>query len=203
MPQIETIALNVGPHHPSTHGVLRVVCELDGEYIRKATIHLGYLHSGIEKLCESKTYHQIIPITDRLDYMAASCNNFAFVLAVEKLLGIEVPKRAQYIRVIIAELTRMASHQFWLGTHGHDLGAITPLFYTMREREAIFDLIEWASGGRLTPTYFRIGGVARDLPDGFVEKALEFCEAFPDKVDEYECGSYVTLSAGKEFSESL
>ncbi|MBW2146429.1 MAG: NADH dehydrogenase (quinone) subunit D [Deltaproteobacteria bacterium] len=186
MAETEFMSLNVGPHHPSTHGVLRIVCELDGEYVRKATLHIGYLHSGFEKLCEHKTYHQIITITDRIDYMAAMMNNFAYVLAVEKLLDIEVPKRGQYIRVIMAEMSRIASHLFWLGAHGHDLGAFTPFFYAIREREDLFDLFEMATGGRLTPSYFRVGGLAADLPDGFVEKALEFTKIFPSRVDEYE-----------------
>jgi NADH-quinone oxidoreductase subunit D len=186
MAETEFMSLNVGPHHPSTHGVLRVLCEMDGEYVRKATLHIGYLHSGFEKLCEHKTYHQIITITDRIDYMAAMMNNFAYVLAVEKLLDIQVPKRCQYIRVIMAEMSRISSHLFWLGAHGHDLGAFTPFFYTIREREDLFDLFEMATGARLTPSYFRVGGLAADLPNGFVEKALEFTKTFPSRVDEYE-----------------
>ncbi len=131
----ETMLLNLGPQHPSTHGVLRVWLELDGEVIVNADPDIGYLHRGIEKMCENRTYHQCLPLTDRLDYLAGTANNFGYVLAVEKLLGVEVPKRAQYIRVLMAELTRIASHIFWLGTHGHDLGAMTPLFFAFRERE--------------------------------------------------------------------
>jgi NADH-quinone oxidoreductase subunit D len=147
---------------------------------------LGYLHRGVEKLCEHKTYYQILPITDRLDYMAASYNNFAYCLSVEKLLGIEIPPRGQAIRVIIGELTRICSHLFWLGTHAHDLGAMTPIFYALREREEIMNLFEMVAGGRLTPSYFRIGGLAADLPAGFEEKVRAFIRGFPEKVNEYE-----------------
>ncbi len=182
----ETLMLNVGPHHPSTHGVLRVLVELEGEVVRNLTPDLGFLHRGVEKLAESKTYHQFLPITDRLDYMAASYNNFAYCLAVERLLDLEVPPRAQYIRVLIGELNRIFSHLFWLGTHAHDLGAITPIFYTLREREEIMNLFEMACGGRLTQTYFRIGGVALDLPEGFEDRVRAFLRDFPRRVDEYE-----------------
>ena len=140
MARTETMLLNVGPSHPSTHGVLRVLVELDGELILKADPDIGYLHRGIEKMCEYRTYHKCMPLMNRLDYLAGEVNTFGFCLAVEKLLGVEVPKRAQYIRVLLAELTRIASHLFWLGTHGHDLGAMTPLFYAFREREQIMDI---------------------------------------------------------------
>ena len=183
--QTETLMLNVGPHHPSTHGVLRVVVELDGETVLNVRPDLGFLHRGVEKLAESKTYHQILPITDRMDYMAASYNNFGYCLAVEKLLGIEAPPRAQAIRVIIGELNRLLSHLFWLGTHAHDLGAMTPIMYALREREEIMDLFEMVCGGRLTQTYFRIGGVADDLPEGFIDALKRFTDHFPDRVDEY------------------
>ncbi|MBW1917218.1 MAG: NADH dehydrogenase (quinone) subunit D [Deltaproteobacteria bacterium] len=186
MPQTETMVLNLGPQHPSTHGVLRVVLELDGELIVKADPDIGYLHRGIEKMCEFRTYHQCLPLTDRIDYLAGSANNLGFVLAVEKLLGVEVPKRTQYIRVMIAEMTRISSHLFWLGTHGHDLGAMTPLFYAFREREKLMDLFEMVWGGRLFPCYFRIGGLAADLPEGFTDKVWEFVETFPKKIEDYE-----------------
>jgi len=186
MAKTETLTLNMGPQHPSTHGVLRVVLELDGEVVVKATPHIGYLHRGVEKLAENKTYHQCITLVDRLDYLAAMSNNLSYVLAVEKLLNIEVPKRAQYIRVIMAELQRIASHLIWLGTHGHDIGAMTPLFYTFRERDEITFMFEMVCGARLTPSYMRIGGLASDLPDGFVDKAKEFVRTFPSKVDDYE-----------------
>ncbi len=186
MAKTETLTINMGPQHPSTHGVLQVILELDGEVVVKATPHIGYLHRGVEKLAENKTYHQCITLVDRLDYLAGMSNNFSYVLAVEKLLDIEVPKRAQYIRIIMAELQRIASHLIWLGTHAHDIGAMTPLFYTFRERDEITFLFEMVCGARLTPSYFRIGGLASDLPDGFVSKATELMKLFPAKVDDYE-----------------
>jgi NADH-quinone oxidoreductase subunit D len=186
MQRTETMLLNVGPSHPSTHGVLRVLVELDGELIVRAEPDIGYLHRGIEKLCENRTYHKCLPLMNRVDYLAGEVNNLGFCLAVEKLLGIEVPKRAQYIRVILAEFTRIASHIFWLGTHAHDLGAMTPLFYGFREREKIMDLCEMVSGGRMFPLYFRIGGLAGDLPEGFLEKAGEFVKEFPEKWKDYD-----------------
>ncbi len=168
------MTINMGPQHPATHGVLRLVLELDGEVIVKAIPHIGHLHRGVEKLAESKTYHQVIPLTDRLDYTNAMGNNLGYVLAVEKLLGIEVPKRAQYLRVMMAELQRIAAHLIWLGTHALDIGAMTLLFYNFREREEILRIFEEVAGGRLTPTYMRIGGVSKDLPDGITEKIKEF-----------------------------
>lgn len=186
MAKTETMVLNMGPQHPSTHGVLRVVLELDGEVVVKATPDIGFLHRGLEKLAESKTYHQCITLTDRLDYVAGMSNNLAYVLAVEKLIGLEVPPRAQAIRVLMSELQRIASHLFWLGTHAHDIGAMTPLFYALRERDEILFMFEMVCGSRLTPSYFRVGGVAQDLPDGFTEKCREFTRQFPARVDEYE-----------------
>ncbi len=182
----ETMILNLGPSHPSTHGVLRVILELDGEVVVKATPDIGFLHRGLEKLAESKTYHQCIPLTDRLDYVAGMSNNFAYVLAVEKLLGIEVPPRAQAIRVLLSELQRIASHILWLGTHAHDIGAMTPLFYALRERDEILFMFEMVCGSRLTPSYFRVGGLVQDLPEGFEEKCREFTRTFQSHVDEYE-----------------
>jgi NADH-quinone oxidoreductase subunit D len=186
MPRTETMLLNVGPSHPSTHGVLRVLVELDGELIVKADPDIGYLHRGIEKMCEHRTYHKCLPLMNRVDYLAGEVNNFGFCLAVEKLLDIEVPKRAQYIRVLMAELTRIASHLFWLGTHGHDLGAMTPLFYAFREREKIMDLCEMASGARMFPLYFRIGGLAADLPQEFMPAAWDFVKSFPGLWHDYD-----------------
>jgi NADH-quinone oxidoreductase subunit D len=186
MPRTETMLLNVGPSHPSTHGVLRVLVELDGELIVKADPDIGFLHRGIEKMCEYRTYHKCLPLMNRIDYLAGEVNNFGFCLAVEKLLGIEVPKRAQYIRVLIVELTRIASHLFWLGTHGHDLGAMTPLFYAFREREKIMDLCEMASGARMFPLFFRIGGLAADLPEGFMAAAWDFVKSFPALWHDYD-----------------
>ena len=181
----ETMLLNLGPSHPSTHGVLRVLLELDGELILRADPDIGYLHRGIEKMCEYRTYHRCMPLMNRLDYLAGEVNLFGFCLAMEKLLDIEVPKRAQYIRVLLAELTRIASHLFWLGTHGHDLGAMTPLFYAFREREKIMDLCEMVSGARMFPLYFRIGGLAADLPEGFIQAAWDFVKTFPEKHKDY------------------
>ena len=186
MPRTETMLLNVGPSHPSTHGVLRVLVELDGELSVKADPDIGFLHRGIEKMCEHRTYHKCLPLMNRVDYLAGEVNNVGFCLAVEKLLDIEVPKRAQYIRVLIAELTRIASHLFWLGTHGHDLGAMTPLFYAFREREKIMDLCEMASGARMFPLYFRIGGLAADLPEGFIPAVWDFVKSFPGLWHDYD-----------------
>ena len=186
MKRTETMLLNVGPSHPSTHGVLRVLVELDGELIVSADPDIGYLHRGIEKMCEYRTYHKCLPLMNRVDYLAGEVNNLGFCLAVEKLLGVEIPKRAQYIRVLIVELTRIASHLFWLGTHGHDLGAMTPLFYCFREREKIMDLCEMASGARMFPLYFRIGGLAADLPDGFMAAAWEFAKSFDNNWKDYD-----------------
>ncbi|HOM81999.1 MAG TPA: NADH-quinone oxidoreductase subunit D, partial [Armatimonadota bacterium] len=151
----ETMVLNMGPQHPSTHGVLRLVLELDGETVVRCVPHLGYLHTGFEKTYEDKTYHQCIPITDRMDYLAPLSNNLAFCLAVEKLLGIEAPERAQYLRVILVELQRICSHLVWLGTHSLDLGAVTPFWYTFRERDQILDLFEELSGVRMMTSYIR------------------------------------------------
>jgi NADH-quinone oxidoreductase subunit D len=180
------MTINMGPQHPATHGVLRLVLELDGEIIVKAIPHIGHLHRGVEKLAENRTYHQVIPLTDRLDYTNAMGNNLAYVLAVEKLLGIEVPKRAQYLRVMMAELQRIAAHLIWLGTHVLDIGATTPIFYTFREREEVLRIFEEVAGGRLTPTYLRIGGVAKDLPEGIEEKIRDFVKTFPQRINEYE-----------------
>lgn len=182
----ETLSLNLGPQHPSTHGVLRVVLELDGETVVDARPDIGFLHRGIEKLAENRTYHQIIVLTDRLDYLAAHSNNLAYVMAVEKLMAIDVPRRAQYVRAALAELQRIASHLFWLGTHAHDLGAMTPLFYALREREALMDIFESLAGSRLTPSFLRIGGLAADIDAGFVEAVRSFTDTFQARVDEYE-----------------
>lgn len=182
----ETFQLNVGPHHPSTHGVFRAVVELDGEIVTKITPYLGYLHRGYEKTCENKTWHNVIPLAERCDYMGATSNSLVYCLAAERMIDAKVPPRAQTIRVIFAELTRIFSHLFWLGTHGHDVGAMTPLFYCLREREDIMNLFELTAGGRLFPNYLRIGGLIRDLEEGFVEKTREFTDNFDFHVDEYE-----------------
>lgn len=180
------MTINMGPQHPSTHGVLRLLLELDGEMITKAVPHIGFLHRGVEKLAEYKTYHQCIPLTDRLDYVAPFSNNLAYVLAVEKLLGIEAPERAQHIRVLICELTRISSHLLWLATHALDIGAMTVFFYCFRERETIYDIFEMVSGARMNLSYIRVGGVSRDLPGGFLEKTRRFVTEFPSRIDEYE-----------------
>ena len=182
----QVMTINMGPQHPSTHGVLRLILELDGETVVKATPHIGFLHRGVEKLAEYKTYHQFITLTDRLDYLAPLSNNLGYVQAVEKLLNIEAPKRSQYIRMILCELTRIQSHLLWLATQALDIGAMTVFFYCFRERETINNIFEMAAGARMNLSYFRIGGVARDLPDGFVEKVREFVNDFPARLRDYE-----------------
>ena len=180
------LVLNMGPQHPSTHGVLRVVLKLDGENVKGTDSVIGYLHRGIEKLAESRTYPGFAPYVDRLDYIAAVSNGLGYCLTVEKLIGVEAPPRAAAVRVILTELNRIASHLLWLGTHAMDIGAITPLFYTMREREEILNIYEKYCGARLTTHAFRIGGLPRDIYDGFQEDVLRFCDYFIPKVDEYE-----------------
>jgi len=182
----KTMVLNMGPQHPSTHGVLRVILELDGEIVLKAESVIGYLHTGIEKSCEAKTYSQAITLTDRIDYLAPLSNNLCYCLAVEKLLGLEVPKRAQYIRVLLTELTRVASHLVWLGTHAIDLGAMSVFLYTFREREEIMKIFEYVSGQRMMTSYFRIGGLALEPPPGWLDKVRCVVETLPVHIDEYE-----------------
>jgi NADH-quinone oxidoreductase subunit D len=165
MAEIKNYTLNFGPQHPAAHGVLRLVLELDGEVIQRADPHIGLLHRATEKLAESKTYIQSLPYMDRLDYVSMMCNEHAYCLAIEKLLGLEVPIRAQYIRVMFSEITRLLNHLMWLGSHGNDCGSSTILIYTFREREDLFDMYEAASGARMHAAYFRPGGVYRDLPD--------------------------------------
>ena len=186
MARQEIMTINMGPHHPSTHGVLRIILELDGEVVVNAVPDIGYLHRGVEKLSESKKYLQVLPLTDRLDYLASGSNNLAYIMAVEKLLDIDVPRRAQYIRTTIAELTRIMSHLLWLGTHAVDIGAVAVLMYGLREREDILDLIEEIAGTRMMPTYFRPGGVVRDMTPGFTDKIKTFLNKFDVKIDEYE-----------------
>jgi len=182
----ETITLNMGPQHPSTHGVLRLVVDLDGEVVRKVVPHIGYLHRGMEKIAESMTYYQFIPYTDRLDYLAPLSNNVAFVLAVEKLIGLEVPPRCRAIRVLCCEIARISAHLLWLGTGALDLGAATVFFHTFREREILYNLIELITGTRMTTSHTRVGGLARDLPERVIPELKEFLRSFPSKVDEYE-----------------
>ena len=178
--------VSMGPQHPSTHGVLRLQLTLDGEVITDCVPHIGYLHRNFEKICENRTYTQIIPYSDRLDYIAAMNNNFGYCLAVEKLMGIVIPERAEYIRVIMAELNRIASHLLGIGTFIQDLGAFgTPLLYCFREREKIMDIFEMTCGARLTYSYYRIGGISADIPEEFVQKVKDFIEYFKPKLDDY------------------
>ncbi|MHB1669564.1 MAG: NADH-quinone oxidoreductase subunit D [Thiomonas sp.] len=211
MAEIKNYTLNFGPQHPAAHGVLRLVLELDGEVIQRADPHIGLLHRATEKLAETRTYMQALPYMDRLDYVSMMCNEHAYVLAIEKLLGVDVPLRAQYIRVMFAEITRLLNHLLWLGAHGLDCGAMTIFLYAFREREDLFDMYEAASGARMHAAYFRPGGVYRDLPDAMPQyressvhgprdtKALngnrqgslldfidDFTQRFPKYVDEYE-----------------
>lgn len=186
MATTEKMTLNMGPQHPSTHGVLRLVLELDGEVITKITPDIGYLHRGVEKLSEHRTYHQTIPLTDRLDYLAPMSNNLGYVLAVEKLLGIEAPERAQTIRVIMAEMTRLQSHLVWLACHALDIGAMTVFIYAFREREVIMETYELISGARMTSNFFRVGGLSMDVPPEFEKKVRDFVESMPGYLDQYE-----------------
>jgi NADH-quinone oxidoreductase subunit D len=181
-----TMVLNMGPQHPSTHGVLRVVLELNGEIVVKARPVIGYLHTGIEKNMEAKTYSQAITMTDRIDYLAPLSNNLCYCLAVEKILGLEIPKRAQYIRVLLTEMTRIASHLVWLGTHAIDLGAMSVFLYTFREREEIMKIFEYVSGQRMMTSYFRIGGLALEPPPNWLDQVRRVIDALPAHIDEYE-----------------
>ncbi len=181
-----TMVLNMGPQHPSTHGVLRVVLELNGEIVVKARPVIGYLHTGIEKNMEAKTYSQALTMTDRIDYLAPLSNNLCYCLAVEKILGLEIPKRAQYIRVLLTEMTRIASHLVWLGTHAIDLGAMSVFLYTFREREEIMKIFEYVSGQRMMTSYFRIGGLALEPPPNWLDQVRRVIDALPAHIDEYE-----------------
>ena len=211
MAEIKNYTLNFGPQHPAAHGVLRLVLELDGEVIQRADPHIGLLHRGTEKLAEQKTYLQSVPYMDRLDYVSMMCNEHAYVMAIEKLIGIEVPIRAQYIRVMFDEITRLLNHLMWLGAHALDVGAMGPFLYAFRDREDLFDVYEAVSGARMHAAYYRPGGVYRDLPDSMPQykaskirnaKSLarmndnrqgslldfidDFCRRFPKNVDDYE-----------------
>ncbi len=180
------IVLNMGPQHPSTHGVLRVVLKLDGEKVIGSECVIGYLHRGVEKIAENRTYPQFNPYVDRMDYVAAVSNGLGYCEAVEKLMNVTAPPRAQYVRVILTELNRIASHLLWLGTHALDIGALTPLFYTFREREEILKIFEKYCGARLTTHAFRIGGLQYETYDGFEQDVKAFCDLLPQKIDEYE-----------------
>lgn len=184
--ETEEITLNMGPQHPSTHGVFRIILKLDGEIIKEAIPVCGYLHRGVEKLAEARTYPQFIPYTDRMDYMAAMLNNMGYVQAVEELMGIEIPERVEYIRVICAELSRIASHLVAVAAYSVDLGGFTGFLYPFRDREKILDLFEIISGARMTFSYMRIGGVANDFPPGFCDKVEEVLDYLPPCFDEYD-----------------
>jgi NADH-quinone oxidoreductase subunit D len=182
----ENMVLNMGPHHPSTHGVLRLVLELDGELVVNVAPDVGFLHTGIEKNMEAKTYQQALVMTDRMDYLAPLSNNLCYALAVEKLMGVEIPERAQVARVLLVELQRISSHLVWLGTHALDLAAMTVFLYAFREREQILDIYELVSGARMMTSYIRIGGLAYDLPADFLPTVGAFLDIMPGRIDEYE-----------------
>jgi NADH-quinone oxidoreductase subunit D len=180
------LVINMGPQHPSTHGVLRLVLELDGETITKCTPHIGYVHTGIEKEGEYQTYLKAVTITDRMDYLSAHINNLAYTLSVEKLLGIEPPPRGQYLRVILSEVQRIASHLVWLGTHALDIGAMTVFFFAFREREKLLDLTEMMSGVRMMPSWIVPGGLRGDAPEGWFERVKAIMDELPRRIEEYE-----------------
>ncbi|HTS60319.1 MAG TPA: NADH dehydrogenase (quinone) subunit D [Terriglobales bacterium] len=184
--QDRTMILNMGPQHPSTHGVLRLMLEIDGETGVRIMPDIGYLHTGIEKTCEAKFYQQVVPLTDRIDYLCPLTNNLCYCLAVEKLLGLEIPPKAQWLRVLLNELTRINSHLVWLGTHALDIGAMTVFLYCFREREDVLRLFEAVSGQRMMTSYFRIGGLALEPPLDFLDRVRDFARRFPAKIDEYE-----------------
>ncbi|NUQ29858.1 MAG: NADH dehydrogenase (quinone) subunit D [Acidobacteriaceae bacterium] len=184
--QDQTMVLNMGPQHPSTHGVLRVVLEVDGESVIALAPDIGYLHTGIEKTCEAKFYQQVVPLTDRIDYLCPMTNNLTYCLAVEKLLQLEIPERAQYLRVLLNELTRLNSHLVWLGTHAMDIGALTVFLYCFREREEILRIFEMVAGQRMMTSYFRIGGLSMEPPIDFYDRVRNFLKIMPEKIAEYE-----------------
>src|SRR5437870_10327580 len=188
MPELrsETMTVNMGPQHPSTHGVLRLVLELDGETVLSVAPTIGYLHTGIEKTAEQKKWQQVIPLVERMDYLSAQSNSMAFCLSVETLLGLEMPERVRNIRILIAELQRINSHLVWLGTHGMEVGAISVMLYCFRERELLLNLNEMLAGFRMFPSYMRVGGLREDLPRGFHEQVRAFLDRFLPKLDEYE-----------------
>ncbi len=181
-----TMVLNMGPQHPSTHGVLRLLLEIDGESIVKIVPDIGFLHTGIEKTYEAKFYQQCVPLADRMDYLAPFSNELGFCLAVEKLLGLEIPKRATWMRVLLAELTRINSHLVWLGTHAMDIGAMTVFLYCFREREELLKIFDAIGGQRMFTSYFRVGGLAMEAPLDWFARTRKFVETFPEKIDEYE-----------------
>ncbi|HEX8065634.1 MAG TPA: NADH dehydrogenase (quinone) subunit D [Thermoleophilaceae bacterium] len=185
-PETELFTINMGPHHPATHGVLRLLLTLEGEVVRECKPLIGYVHTGIEKSCEDQAYWKVIPFVERMDYLSYYFNALVYCMAVERLVEEEVPPRAQYLRVAHLELNRIASHLFWLGTSALDVGAISMLWYALRDRERILDLFEMSSGQRLHPRYFQVGGVIEDVPPGWVRRVRAFCSEFPARVDQYE-----------------
>ncbi|HZY64111.1 MAG TPA: NADH dehydrogenase (quinone) subunit D [Edaphobacter sp.] len=185
-PKDQTMVLNMGPQHPSTHGVLRLVIEIDGETVVSLAPDIGYLHTGIEKTCEAKFYQQVVPLTDRIDYLSPMTNNTAYALAVEKLIGLEIPEKAQWLRVLFNELMRINSHLVWLGTHAMDIGALTVFLYCFREREQLQRIFEAVSGQRMMTSYIRIGGVSMEPPLGLFDSIQAFLLDFPSKIDQYE-----------------
>jgi len=182
----ETMTVNMGPQHPSTHGVLRLVLELDGETVLSASPTIGFLHTGIEKTAEQKKWQQVIPLVERMDYLSAQSNSMALCLSVETLLGLELPQRVKNIRVLIAELQRINSHLVWLGTHGMEVGAVSVMLYCFRERELLLNINEMLAGFRMFPSYMRVGGLREDLPRGFHDAVRAFLDRMPQKLDEYE-----------------
>jgi NADH-quinone oxidoreductase subunit D len=188
MPELrsETMTVNMGPQHPSTHGVLRLVLELSGEVVIGADTTIGYLHTGIEKTAEQKKWQQVIPLVERMDYLGAQSNSLAYAMSVERLLDVEMPQRVKDIRVLIAELQRLASHLVWLATHGLEIGAVSVMMYCFREREQLLNINEMLAGFRMFPSYIRVGGLREDLPLGFHEAVTKFLDAFPGKLNEYE-----------------
>ncbi len=184
--QDHTMILNMGPQHPSTHGVLRLVLEIDGETVLSCAPDIGYLHTGIEKTCEAKFYQQVVPLTDRIDYLSPMSNNLCYCLAVEKLLQLEIPERAQYLRVLLNELTRLNSHLVWLGTHAMDIGALTVFLYCFREREEVLRIFENVSGQRMMTSYFRVGGLSMEPPLDFYDQVRNFLKIMPERIDQYQ-----------------
>src|SRR6201995_4636149 len=181
-----TMVLNMGPQHPSTHGVLRLVLEIDGETVLRLVPDIGFLHTGIEKTCEAKFYQQVVPLTDRIDYLSPMSNNLCYCLAVERLLQLEIPERAQYLRVLLNELTRLQSHLVWLGTHAMDIGALTVFLYCFREREELLRIFEAVAGQRMMTSYVRVGGLTLEPPRDIYDRIRTFLKNFPAHVEEYE-----------------
>ncbi|RPH60680.1 MAG: NADH dehydrogenase (quinone) subunit D [Acidobacteria bacterium] len=188
MPELrtETMTVNMGPQHPSTHGVLRIVLELDGETVVSSSTTIGYLHTGIEKTAEQKKWQQVIPLVERMDYLSAQSNSYAFCLSVEALLGLELPDRVRWIRVLLVELQRINSHLVWLGTHAMEVGAVSVMLYCFREREMLLNINELIAGFRMFPSYIRVGGLREDLPRGFHDAVMQFLDRLPGKLEEYE-----------------